>query len=429
MADDFSSLVQAGTPKANPISGLAEGIQTGNDWAIKKANVDLTVQRLQEEKRSHDLMRDEFDFKVGDQKSKDWLDWAGLDEGPWKKAKEQMLRDKYQKANSPYSDEYMAVGHDPAIRDRVADILSQIDKQMSVSSNPEVYKRAIGALGGGMGGELVLKKMEQVPQMLKLQEMMAQFKTRQDNTNQRFTIKDYETDTRPLTFGLDTAAKALDLIKKTEDTTLPEEKRIAYTTQVRGVIGNEIARLATQKSNYGEGTAANMQIDSYISRLKEEFNKIDDKPGSILSPENVNQERNILTDLVKENQGALDRVGSIKYAGAVSGQEDKILKIHSQLQSQYGNKFGFWEGQGLSTPKGNQIGYKAKDVDKPPAGEDKTPPPPKVAPDRVQMLVDGYKNESGNPANQKTIMSRAKEEMNPEDFKKFLQLINAKGNK
>lgn len=184
MPDDFSSLVNASAPKSNPIGSFVEGINNGAQWAHSLAALDLQKQTVQNQVENHKLMRDEFQTKVGTQMYNEYKEILPMDPGNLKNTLLQGFQDKWVGAGFPVSESWLAGAKDTGYSAKLADVMSQIDKQMGLQTDPEIYKKVMGQIPGGMAQELVMKKIEQAPKIMEDMRMrsmmMAAMTKRQD---------------------------------------------------------------------------------------------------------------------------------------------------------------------------------------------------------------------------------------------------------
>jgi len=429
MADDFSSLVAAGTTKANPLGAMAEGANQGVNWAQNQAKLDLAKQSHELDTQRLQQQKAEYTSKLGEQAYSDFNSWALMPEGSkLKKVKSEMWKNNYAVNSHVFTedtaDQMTAMTADPEIQKEIKKLQDALGTLGTDS--PEAYKQITASMTflDGMEKGISFFK-DQNSHLLQVKAAMAMKeaslnmqKERLRSTQNIFGQKQYDKiangadGNMGMATNLNLSAKLLDFIDVIKNPNAKKEDRINSTRQIRSILSNEEARLATGKSIYGEGTAANMQISSFAGSLKDLWAKIKDEPEDTISTANLSQVENIYKEMVKQTMGAHDRMVNTITPESIPPEERRvILGSAKRFQRQYGNKFekyGGWQGEGI---EGIQ----------PPTAQKSTPKDDPAAVDLAQkyksMLV-----EAKTPAGKAAILKSAQGALrgqSPQFFKKY----------
>lgn len=421
--DPSQPYVPQSNPNTNPFMGVSQGIASGVDWAHQQATVDLAKQNLQEQQKQHDEMKRQFNVKIGTQIYDEYNDVLGLPKGALKDQKLKSFKDTYAQAGIPINEDWIAAAKDQDFKVKWDQVVSAATG--SKVSNPDAFNTAMENVRGIMGNKVTGDMTDKIIQGFA---MAASLKTRNEAANERLNTrlgwqqtlagqKDYAKVQAGVDFSLNGASRALSLIDNIEKETDPE-KKIKANKQLRGILANEAARLVTQKSNFGEGTASGMQIDSFAARATDLFSQIKNEPEDTISPAFLKQEKNLYLDLSKEYMQAHDRaVNTISPEGTPVKERNAILGRAGSFQKQIHQRFekyGGWQGegiQGVSRPESAPSSDESAPAPASPAAAD-----PQL--ERQAIVIKGAYDAASTPTKKALILKRAQMSFPAELLKK-----------
>lgn len=370
MADVNDAAKSAFALSSSAGESMQKGMNEGASWAAKQASLDLQRQDLAEQRAQHDEMKRQFQVTLGKQMFSDMTEVALMNTGEVKNARMKGIESFAKQSGLPFDDTWTASLKDANFQPKWSELYTSMtglqskdpkafDDSMSKITDLFGQKATLGIMEKGISGANMMNTAAvraQATQQAAETSAAARVKAAQlGKEGRQATVdsgfikagqKSYDTEVKPIRFALEGAGRAMDLIKAVENPK-SEETRIKSTKQLRSILANEEARLVTQKSNFGEGTAEAMQIDSYASRAKDLVNKIADEPGDTLSPENLTQAKNLYSELVENYMGAHDRLANNLLGGATESQKEAVQGRAKKFQEQYGKKFGGWKGDGV----------------------------------------------------------------------------------
>lgn len=363
-------------------NAVMQGAQTGLNWAQGQANLDIQRQHVQNQADQLEQMKKEFNTKIGDAYFNEMSDIATLPNGPVKKARMEALKNHAGQSGVTLDDSMISSLNDENFQVNWAKLKEGMTGVKT--SDPDLYNQAMSQFTSVMGQKASLPLFEKAIQGADmLQIAAARNQTARDNnaatnaaglqkaqisagaryaqleaSNVKSGQQGYEKVIAPIRFALEGGSRAKDLINQAMDPNTPAEKKIALTSQIRTVLANEEARLVTGKANFGEGTAANMQVGGFYSSAHDFLNKLaplfdkDGRPVDTIPPGMLEQMGNFYDDLTGAYMEAHDRAANAQLGGALPAQKKAILGRAKAFQKQYGKKFGQWKGPGLDTGEG-----------------------------------------------------------------------------
>jgi hypothetical protein len=363
-------------PATNPFNAGVQGVQEASDWAAQQSTIDIKRQQLQMEQEQHQLMKQEFHAKLGSQMMDSYNDFAVMpNESPLKKVKARNWKDTYTNAGvmkPEDADEFVAAAQDPQIQQDWQKLYTNVKDVNDPNFSKQLLAGAVSLFGGKAGltlfkdtNDKILMAQAMRQRGVEAAQIGAQAgiqkaeigagatRERIENVSRRASQRSYDQAVTPIRTSLEGGKRALSLIDEVESAKDPDE-RLKATKQFRTLLANEEARLVTQKSNYGEGTAANVAIDSFASRAKDLAGKVLDEPEDTVSPENLKQARLFYTELSGQYMNAHDRLATQQLGGATAAQRKAILGRAQQFQKSYAKAFGGWKGEGIQLPPEEQ---------------------------------------------------------------------------
>jgi hypothetical protein len=350
-------------------------LNSGHQWAMDKANLDIKKQAAQASLQNMQDIHQEFQANMGEKQLGDISKLAQMPNGPAKSERIDAYKDFYERAGLPVHDSLWESTKDEAYQTQWQKLIATND-QFKLA-DPDGFKSTMANLVGtgvmgskdaidlidklngaattAMAAKLRANAMLEATGMRvaganinNVRSTAAKF-AQLDASNAKSGQQTYDKAVSPITFSLDGALRAKGLIEQAQDPNTPPEKKVALTKQIRSVLSNEEARLVTGKQNFGEGTAANMSVDTFAAKVKDFLSKIDENPKDTLSDDNLKQMGNFYDELSGAYMEAHDRMANSKLGGALPAQRKAILGRAQALQKQYGKKFGTWKGPGLET--------------------------------------------------------------------------------
>jgi hypothetical protein len=354
--------------QAGDQTALTASLNSGHQWAMDKANLDIKRQQQQVQLQQAQDLHQEFQSKVDTQMVNEYKDWVGMVPGKLKETLADQWQDKWTRAGRPPKDTWIAAGKDQTFAPQIGQVLGAIAGPHFTPELQAAVNQTIGNVATAMGREEFTEKMlsgsQQALSLLNAARMRGEYmikgtelRNEQSDTNSKRTLEGkmsqleasniksgqqtYDKAVVPISFALDGISRMEGLMDKAE------KGEIKTNKQFRSLLSNEAARVATQKSNYGEGTAEAMAIDSYYARLKDLISKVDNQPEDTLSPDFIKQERSVFDEMKGQYMAQHDRMANSKLGGAIPAQRKAIIARAQAFQKQYGKKFGKWEGPGL----------------------------------------------------------------------------------
>lgn len=370
MADVNDTAKSSFALSASGGEGVAQGVNQGANWAASQASLNL-------QKQSHDLQmqqfkqqKREFDVKIGQQMFGELTDVALMPNGEVKNARMEGLKSFAQQSGIPFDDTWTASLKDKNFQPKWAELVSAMSSVQI--KNPEAFEEAMSRMVAMGGQKASLGLLEQVVKGANLvttanikantAEKVANIGAgarvesagiaagatvnRIESTDRRMAQKTYDQQNKPIAFALDGAARAMSLLDAVQNPK-SEDDRIRATKQFRTLLAGEEARLYTQKSNFGEGTQEAIAINSYAGKFKDLMSQVADEPVDTVSPENLQQARNLYKELSDTYMQAHDRMASSIIGGSTPAQTEAIRGRAAAFQKQYGKKFGGWKGEGV----------------------------------------------------------------------------------
>lgn len=167
--------------------------------------------------------------------------------------------------------------------------------------------------------------------------------------------KQYDTQIGPVKLALEASSRFNDLLQAAQN------GKLVPTSQLLNTLTEEQAKLATGKSNYGEGTTEGLRIKSYERDLKDLEQKIKNIPEGVLRPETAAQLSGENKILSEGYMNQADRTAKTLLSGATPTQSQVIGQRHNGFKGQFQDQFGYW---GSKKQEGGQAAMPApKGVD------------------------------------------------------------------
>jgi len=399
MADDFASLVSAGTPRTDAVSGLAQGVASGANWAHSMASLDLQKQSLQEQIAQHQEIKRQFNAKLGQQMVDDYNEFATLpSDSPLKKIKGKMWQENYTQAGilTPQSGaEFVAAANDEKMQ---ADWNSLYENLTGIKSkNPEAFQKAMEGFRGLFGNKLTANTFEQLSSKAAMLGMMGQrldlSKQRLASTETRSGQQQYLSAQKPIENALTAIARVKDLVAKGK-----EGDAFKLTQQLMSTISNEKTKVEIGAAQSAEGSRERGIYKSVEGDFSNLLQRLSGVTKESATPDFIHQIEGEVNEMGGSYQKQHDNMVSTLLGGALPNQKSAITGLANAYRKAKVRQSGSWAGEGFEGAQ--DLGIKGKTTAKEPEAS--------VSPtdQKAQLAKQAYDKES-NPDRKAAIKKAA----------------------
>lgn len=319
----------------NPAAGFAEGVQSGNDWAIKSANVGLQMQQLQQQQQQHAEMKRQFNIGVGKTLNEMLQDAVSELPGPVKKSKIEGIKAFGEQSGIKIDPSQLASLGDENYQPKY----SEFFKAMG-AANPEAADHFFAGFGEHLGRKASMEMLEKATTAIG---MMNSAKARtasmdnrveeQSQVNAQGQAMKAMAQFQP---RLEGASRIAEMWKKVDS------GKIKNNSGLKSLINSEIQRLETGASNPAFEAQQQKEMGSTAEKLKQILPGITGEQTDSVPPGVTKQLKELSGTLSTAYMDQADSAFDILKAGARPDQAEIFQKKHEALQASYRKRFGFW---------------------------------------------------------------------------------------
>ena len=362
MADDFSSLVAAGTTKANPLGAMAEGANQGVNWAQNQAKLDLAKQSHELDTQRLQQQKAEYTSKLGEQAYSDFNSWALMPEGSkLKKVKAAMWKNNYAINSHVFTedtvDQMTAMTADPEIQKEIKKLQDALGTLGTDS--PEAYKQITASMTflDGMEKGISFFK-DQNSHLLQVKSAMAMKQASLNMQNKRLASTEirsgqaqYAAAQKPVEIALTAVLRAKNLLDKGES-----GDPFKLTQQLLSTISSEQRKVELGIATSAEGTRERGIYTSLGGTLGNIIQKLSGVTKQTASKDFIKQIRGELNEMGVSYHQQHDNTVATLLGGATPSQKSAIVgSANAYIKGKLG-KGGFksWGGGGYEGSSSGQ---------------------------------------------------------------------------
>ena len=343
-------------------AAVVSGLDSGANWAAKKADLDMQQKHLQMQQEQHQSLMDTHAQALGESMINHTQKYLREDpKSPTGKVRfENLVQINKASASLPgrsgkpiFSEADLASLQDEKYRPDWEELGGSLDDLNS--SNPDGYKKLTLAFAKNLSPEdTYLTLGQQVKQigMMKLAKAKAEATAanQEKNRDWRQTSKgqqQYDTETKGISFQLENINRVKKLITDGIKT-----GEIKTTGQIRHLLATEEERIVANKNNYAASGVSDLEQKSLVSKIGDMGNFLSGKQDTdTITPEAIDQIDKVYSLSAKEYHANADRVAQKLLGGATPAERESIIGRHREFQDTYGQAAGGWRGPASKRPR------------------------------------------------------------------------------